>query len=249
MAEHAVRTALVTGAGGPRGIAAATCRALLRDGWTVVATDLRAGGGNGEAPAPELHATGRFHRCDADLADTAQIPALFDAAEQLTGGGVDALVAAHAHSQLGGLLDVTAAEFDAHMAANARGTLLLMQEFARRWRGVHGSGRIVTFVSGPPLPGEIAYAASKGAIEWLTLSAAAELAPRGISVNAVDPGPTDTGWMTPDVAAAVESRSPLGRTGRPEDAAELVAFLCSERGGWITGQTLRSDGGWSSLRR
>jgi NAD(P)-dependent dehydrogenase (short-subunit alcohol dehydrogenase family) len=102
--------------------------------------------------------------------------------------------------------------------------------------------------SGPPLRGEIAYAASKGAIEWLTLSAAAELAPRGIAVNAVDPGPTDTGWMTAEVAAAIAAQSPSRRVGRPEDAAELLAFLCSERGGWINGQVLRSDGGFSTLR-
>jgi 3-oxoacyl-[acyl-carrier protein] reductase len=106
----------------------------------------------------------------------------------------------------------------------------------------------VAFVSGLPLPGELAYAAGKGAIEWLAVSAAAELAPRGITVNAVDPGPTDTGWMSQELAAAIHHKSPMGRIGRPTDAAELVAFLCSDRGGWITGQVIRSDGGWSTLR-
>ena len=71
----------------------------------------------------------------------------------------------------------------------------------------------------------------------------------GITVNAIDPGPTDTGWMSDDTKRAVERASPLGRVGTAEDAAELVAFLCSSRGGWITGQVLRSDGGWSALRR
>ena len=250
------RVALVTGVGGRSGIGAATCRVLLREGWGVYAT------GNRDYAqrqphsrddcdgldhlVSELAASGRFQWRDTDLTDVAAIPPLFDAAEAAL-GHIDALVVAHARSLTGGILEVTPAEFDRHVAVNARGTLFLIAEFAKRWPGA-GRGRIVTFVSGPPLAGEIAYAASKGAIEWLTLSAAAELAPRGITVNAIDPGPTDTGWMTREVASAIRARSPMGRLGQPSDAAELVAFLCSEEGGWITGQVVRSDGGWSSLR-
>jgi len=247
----------VTGVGGRSGIAAAVCRALLRDGFSVVAAGWReyagaqphAGGDcDGlDSLIAELGASGRFWWHDVDLSNAAAAPRLFDAAESAL-GAVDVLVAAQARSLLGGLAEVSAAEFDAHMAVNARATLLLIAEFARRWRGAPGSGRVVTFVSGPPLRGEIAYAASKGAIEWLTLSAAAELAPRGIAVNAVDPGPTDTGWMTAEAAAAIAAQSPSRRVGRPEDAAELVAFLCSERGGWVNGQVIRSDGGFSTLR-
>jgi 3-oxoacyl-[acyl-carrier protein] reductase len=256
-AMTAARGAVVTGVGGRSGIGAAICRALLRDGWSVVACGWTAYAGaqpwagsdcDGLEPlVDELGATGRFHWRDVDLEDTGAIPALFDAAHALV-GPIDALVAAHARSLNGGIMEVTAEEFDRHMAVNARGTLLLIQEFARRWKGEPGTGRVVTFVSGPPLDGEIAYAASKGAIEWLTWSAGAELAPRGISVNAVDPGPTDTGWMSEELAAHIERRSPMRRIGTPADAAELVAFLCSERGGWITGQVIRSDGGWSTLR-
>jgi 3-oxoacyl-[acyl-carrier protein] reductase len=251
------RSALVTGVGGRSGIAAAICRALLRDGWNVVAcgstayASAQAWAGSDcdglESLVDELGASGRFDWRDVDLEDVAAIPALFDTAHALV-GPIDALVAAHARSLNAGVMEVSAAEFDRHIAVNARGTLLLIQEFARRWNGQPGTGRVVTFVSGPPLDGEIAYAASKGAIEWLTYCAAAELAHRGISVNAVDPGPTDTGWMSEEIAAHVEKRSPMGRIGTPADAAELVAFLCSERGGWIAGQVIRSDGGWSTLR-
>jgi 3-oxoacyl-[acyl-carrier protein] reductase len=237
-------TALVTGAGGPAGIAAATCRALLRDGWRVCATGL--GGGDVEAMVEELSASGDFAWQEFDLGDP-QAPAAAVSWAHRRLGRLDGLVAAHARSLPGGVLEASAAEFDAHMAVNARATLLLVAEFARLLPA-GTPGRVVTFVSGPPLRGEIAYAASKGAVEWLTLSAAAELAPRGISVNAIDPGPTQTGWMTPEIAAEVAARSPMGRAGRPEDAAELVAFLLSARGGWITGQVLRSDGGFSSLR-
>jgi 3-oxoacyl-[acyl-carrier protein] reductase len=151
----------------------------------------------------------------------------------------------HAHSEVGGLLDTTAEQIDRHLVVNARATLLLAAEFARRFRGEPGSGRIVNFSSGLPLTGEIAYAASKGAVEWLTVSAAVELGPRGITVNAIDPGPTDTGWLSPELRAAVEGATPLGRIGRPEDAAATVAFLCSAEAAWITGQVLRSDGGFS----
>ncbi|MGH3304159.1 MAG: SDR family oxidoreductase [Streptosporangiaceae bacterium] len=94
----------------------------------------------------------------------------------------------------------------------------------------------------------MAYAASKGAIEWITISAAAELASAGITVNAVNPGPSDTGWMSEELQAWHAEQSPLGRTRKPADTAELVAFLCSEHSGWITGQILSSDGGWSTLR-
>lgn len=82
------------------------------------------------------------------------------------------------------------------------------------------------------------------------LSLGAELAPRGITVNAVDPGPTNTGWLdqSPELRERLLTEHLLGRLGRPEDSASLVAFLCSAQGGWVNGQVLACDGGFGTLR-
>jgi 3-oxoacyl-[acyl-carrier protein] reductase len=93
------------------------------------------------------------------------------------------------------------------------------------------------------MPGELAYVATKGAVEAFTISLSAEVAPLGITVNAVDPGITDTGWISPELKAKWSKESPMGRVGKPQDAARLVRFLASEDAGWITGQVIHSRGG------
>jgi 3-oxoacyl-[acyl-carrier protein] reductase len=127
-----------------------------------------------------------------------------------------------------------------------RAPALLSCELARRHeRG--RPGRIVNLTSGQsfgPMPGELAYTATKGALETFTVQFAAEVAALGITVNAVGPGPNDTGWMDDALRAELLPRFPMGRLGRPEDAATLIAFLCSEEAGWITGQVIHSEGGF-----
>ena len=106
-------------------------------------------------------------------------------------------------------------------------------------------GRVVLMTSGQhlaPMGSEVAYAVSKGALQQATLTLADELVDRGITVNTVNPGPTDTGWGLADLDPA--KRMPFGRWGRPEDAARLVAWLCSDDASWITGQTINSEGGF-----
>ena len=246
--------ALVTGVSRKTGIGAAIAAALSRAGWDVAASGFRPydesmpwGSGADEADdlIRSLHDNGRAIWFEADLADPETPAAIFDAAE--TVGPVRALVNCAAHSTRCGLLDCTLEQFERHMSVNARATLLLSAEFARRFREPAGSGRIVNFLSGPPLVGEIAYAASKGAVEWITYSCAGELAARGITVNAVNPGPNDTGWMDADTKAAVQRWSPMGRIGTPNDVAGLVVFLCSDAGRWVTAQVLTCDGGWERL--
>lgn len=250
---------VVTGVSRRGGIAAAVVRKLAASGWDVVLSGWPAydqtvswGGDTGAAEELLSEATAAGAQAvyvSADLSKFDAIADVFDRAQE-TLGPVTALVVVHNYESetSGGLLEVTPAEFDRSMAVNPRATLFLIAEFARRFCGPKGRGRIVTFTSGLPLKGNIAYAASKGAIEWITVSGAAELASAGITANAVNPGPNDTGWMNDELLASLADQSPLGRTGKPGDTAELVAFLCSEQSGWITGQILTSDGGWSTLR-
>ena len=237
--------ALVTGATRWAGIAAAVVEALERDGWSVATTGWRpydAGEAWGsEAEAADAIGRGRF--AEADLADPDAPALVLDGAEAAV-GPLTALVVAHTESGAGGVLETDAATFDRHIAVNARSVLLLIGEFARRFQGERGSGRVVAFTS-DAVHGEVAYGASKAALERIVVASAAELGPFGITVNALDPGPTDTGWMSPELRERFERGTPLGRVGQPADAAELVAFLCSPRGSWITGQVITSDGGWS----
>jgi 3-oxoacyl-[acyl-carrier protein] reductase len=94
--------------------------------------------------------------------------------------------------------------------------------------------------------GNLPYGASKGALDRITLAAAQEFAGLGITANVINPGPTDTGWMTPELKTRITEETPLGRLGVPDDVANLVSFLCSSDGGWINGQLLASNGGLGS---
>lgn len=229
---------LITGVSRRRGIAAAVAERLRRDAWTVVT----AGWSSYDS---EVHIgideqTETDFQCD--LGDPAEPTRLLAAAEQKV-GPISALVIAHTHDSGGGLLEITPELIDRHMAVNVRGSLLLLRAFAERLGGAGASGRVVIFTSGPPQSGAIAYAASKGALEWITYSAATELGSRGIAVNAINPGPNQTGWMTPEVEEEAARRTPLGRSGRPEDAAALVSFLLSADAAFINGQVITADGG------
>lgn len=230
--------ALITGVSRKRGIAAAVAERLRADGSIVVTTGW-------SAYDPEHHAgiddqTQTDLQCD--LGDPSAPAALVDAARERV-GPLSALVIAHTTDTGGGLFEMTPALIDQHMAVNVRGSLLLMRAFAEQFTEESGPGRIVIFTSGPPQTGAIAYAASKGALEWITYSAATELGARGITVNAVNPGPNQTGWMTPEIEREAAQRNPMGRSGQPEDAAELVSYLVSEAAGFINGQVITSDGG------
>jgi 3-oxoacyl-[acyl-carrier protein] reductase len=135
---------------------------------------------------------------------------------------------------------------DRNYALNARAPILLSLEFVRRFAG-KGARRVISMTSGQmvgPMRGQLGYAVTKAGLDAFTITFAAEVGHLGITVNAVDPGPTDSGSMTPDLQKALLSRFALGRLGQPEDAARLIAFLAGPDGGWITGQIVRSRGGF-----
>ena len=145
-------------------------------------------------------------------------------------------------------LELTEKILDDHYNVNVRTTCLLCTEFARQFeRNKSKNGRIVNLISGQglgPMPEELAYAATKGAISAFTVSLSPGLAKLGITVNAVNPGPTDTTWMTDDIRQQLLPKFPTGRIGQPEDAANIIAFLASEEAQWITGQVINSEGGF-----
>ena len=158
-------------------------------------------------------------------------------------GPLDALVVNHARSGRGRLDELTAAQLDAFLHVNVRASLLLVKEFAAQFEA--DAGRVVFLTSGAhlaPMAAEVAYAVSKGALAVATATLAEELADRGITVNCVNPGPTETGWGLAELDPA--GRMPFGRWGEPDDAARLVAWLCRDEGRWITGQVLDSEGGF-----
>lgn len=243
--------ALVTGASRTAGIAGAVAGSLAKGGWDVALTywqpyDERMPWGSEHDGVTRLigdirAAGGRAQAVAADLGEVNSAHEIFDSVEG-TLGPVTALVLAHCESVGSDIRSTTVDSFDLHMAVNARASWLLIRQYAKRYAGPFGAGRIVALTS-DHTAGNLPYGASKGALDRIVLAAARELADLGVTANVVNPGATDTGWMTGEQKQEVLGRSPLARLGTPSDAATLVAFLCSEHGGWINGQLLHSDGG------
>jgi 3-oxoacyl-[acyl-carrier protein] reductase len=249
------RAVVITGVSRAGGIGAALARRfagegarLFLTGWAPHDAEQPSGEdpAGGEGVARGLRDAGaEVEFASVDLADPEAPQQVFEAARAAL-GHVDVLVANHARSARGTLAELTAEELDLSFAVNARATLLLAKEFAAQ---AEDGGRIVFFTSGQyhgAMPEELPYIASKAAVQQLTASLAVELAPQGITVNSVNPGPNDTGYATGELRRRVEEAMPFGRWGRPEDVANLVAWLCTDDAAWITGQTIASDGGWSA---
>ncbi len=207
------------------------------------------------------HLVGSAHLIDipADLAAPGE-PARVVEQAAAAAGHLDALVCNQAMSSPDGpLSEMTEAILDAHWAVDARASILLAQAFAAQEGFVPPAvpdagrrrGAIVFLTSGQglgPLPGEIAYAAAKAAIAGVTLTISDELIDAGITVNTVNPGPVDTGYVTDADRETTAVMFPQGRWGEPDDAARLITWLLTDEARWITGQVISSEGGFARWR-
>jgi len=249
------RIAIVTGASRQAGLGAAICKRLAEDGvdvfftyWTAYDRSMPWSVDTAEQDLllQQLEQSGvRAAHLEVDLSQPQAASDVFDACERLLGPAT-ILVNNACFSGGGGYEQMTAASLDEHYAINVRAVALLSAEFARRYTAGSG-GRIINIATGQALGamyGEVEYAITKAAIESLTRTLAPAVGRRGITINAVNPGPTDTGWMDEALQRDLQPRFPLGRIGQPDDAARLVRFLASPDAEWVTGQVIHSEGGF-----
>jgi 3-oxoacyl-[acyl-carrier protein] reductase len=247
----AQQVALITGVGRRQGIGATIALELAKEGWDVAfnywtAYDERMPWGT--QPDDPRHIEAELARLGVrslaiagDLMGTATAASVLGTVNDAL-GPVSALVLSHTESVDSGILDTTLESFDRHFAVNVRASWQLIAEFARQVPET--GGRIVALTSDHVVD-NLPYGASKGALDRIVIAAARELAHLGITSNLVNPGPIDTGWMTDEVRETLTALQPSGALGTPQDTANLVAFLLSEKGRWINGQLLKSDGGFS----
>jgi 3-oxoacyl-[acyl-carrier protein] reductase len=244
MPSQTSRVAIVTG--GSRGIGREAARRLAADGLSIVAV-YASNEQEAEAAVEEIRgAGGTAVSARADIADEHAVAAVFDLAEQ-TYGGVDVVVNAAGRMDIAPIADYDLDTFDKLQRTNVRGTFVVAQQAVRRLRP---GGALINFSSsvvGLQFPGYAAYAASKGAVEAMTLILARELRGRDVTVNVVAPGPTATSLFldanSEERQNELARQPPLERLGTPADAAEVVAFLAGPAGHWVNGQRIRANGG------
>ena len=245
-------TALITGAGRLAGIGAGIARQLAAEGWDLVLAywqDYDARMPWGSEPddvvrlTAELEAIGaQVHTLPADLEDPAAAEQLLAEAVRLA-GPLQGLVLSHAESVDSGILDTSLESFERHFAVNTRASWQLIAAFARH---VTDDGGAIVALTSDHTAFNLPYGASKGALDRIVIAAARELGPMGISANVLNPGPVDTGWMDDKVRSALTAQQPTGRLGTAADVAGTVAFLLSPAGRWVSGQLIKSDGGFSA---
>ncbi len=238
------KVALVTGAS--RGIGRAIAERLAQDGAMVVVNYAQSEDAARQVVQTIKARGGQADAAQADMSRLADVRGLF-AQALAQHGRLDILVNNAGTAHFAPLLDVTEADFDRQFALNTKGAFFAMQEAARV---MADGGRIVNISSGVTQAGGMnasVYAGSKAALEQFTLALSREVGARGMTVNTVSPGMTQTDLLNrvvpPDVQAQRMEQAPLGRLGQPNDIADIVAFVVSEQARWLTGQNIRATGG------
>lgn len=240
----ASRVAIVTGGSG--GIGRAVAEKLAADGMSVV-VHYAGGAARAEAAVAGIAAAGGTAvAMRADVADEHEMAELFERTGRLY-GGVDVVVNTAGIMLLAPVVEMDLADFDRMHRTNVRGTFVVAQLAARALRPGGALVTVSTSVMRLQQPGYAAYAATKGAVEGMTLILARELRGRDVTVNAVAPGPTATPLFldgkSQEEIDRLAALPPLERLGTPADVAESVAFLAGPGGRWVNGQVLYVNGG------
>lgn len=249
------KIAIITGASRLNGIGASICRQLADEGydifftyWTPYDHEMPWGIEDNEPQKLKEECIGKGVKVaslEIDLTNEEAPSQLFEHVIREL-GYPSVLINNAAYSTNNDFTNLTALELNKHYEINIRATTLLSILFAKQFKFKKG-GRIINLTSGQfkgPMPGELAYATTKGAIDAFTITLSAEVAKLGITVNAVNPGPTNTGWMTEEIKNHIMPSFPFGRIGEPTDVVKLIKFLVSDDSEWITGQIIHSEGGF-----
>ena len=259
------RVVLITGANNPQGIGAATAFAFAREGARVALVYKRffrpfdkdktdrngpdryyeANAGNADAVERRLREMNADYLIlENDISDEDAVMEIYARITERY-GRIDILVnnaAADDETGADTVEKITRKVIDDTFAVNVRGSILMMREMIRR-RGDYGRIINISTDAAQIFAGQIAYGASKAALEALTRSVALEAGRYGITVNCVAPGPTQTGWIDAGLEQSVLPLIPMGKLIRPEEIAETILFLASEQAGMITGQVIKVSGG------